>query len=233
MTSPADAAALKAAAAAAAVELVEDGMLLGLGTGSTAAEFIRLLGLRRGRVSAIATSRASAQLAHAVGLTVLEEAPRRLDLAVDGADEIDGRLDLIKGRGGALVREKLVALQADRFVVIAESSKLVPRLGAGTLPVEVLPFMWKQTAARVLAAVPGAQLALRGGEGSPFVSDNGNLCLDLVVPGGIADTAALGRDLKAITGVVDHGLFVALATEALVAGPNGVRRLGRPSPDAG
>lgn len=205
-------------------------MLLGLGTGSTAAEFIRLLGERVAsglRVTAIATSEASARMAVAVGIPVVEELRRRIDLAVDGADEIDGDLNLIKGAGGALVREKLVALAADRFVVVADGSKIVDRLGAGMLPVEVLPFLWRQTAARVAAAVPQARVELRGGEEAPFRSDNGNHCLDIRLPGGIPNPAGLARALKAIAGVVDHGLFVGLATEALVAGPEGVRRLAR------
>ena len=217
----------KAAAAAAAVELVEDGMLLGLGTGTTSEVFVSLLGarVRAGlRVTGVPTSRAAEELALRSGIPVVHAVDRRLDLAVDGADEVDGGLRLIKGRGGALVREKLVAMAAERFVVIADASKLVARLGVGVLPVEVMPFLWPQTARRLEAL--GATGQLRGGEERPFVSDNGNLIVDLTFAGGIADADTLAGALKAVAGVVDHGLFIGLASTCLVGTPDGVRRLG-------
>lgn len=223
----ADARAEKAAAAAAAVELVEDGMLLGLGTGTTSELFLSLLGerVRAGlRVSGVPTSRGAEELATRSGIPVVHAVDRRLDLAVDGADEIDGEMRLIKGRGGALVREKLVALAAVRFVVIADASKLVARLGVGVLPVEVVAFLWQQTARRLEAV--GASWQLRGGEERPFVSDNGNLILDLTFSGGIAEPDGLAAALKSLPGVVDHGLFIGLATTCLVGTPDGVRRLG-------
>lgn len=203
-------------------------MLLGLGTGSTAQFFIDFLGerVRAGlQVTAIATSRRSFEQASALGIPMLEELRAPLDLAVDGADEIDTDLNLLKGRGGALVREKLVAVAARRFVVIADEGKLVERLGVGLVPVEVVPFVWEQTARR-LEAITTLTWTLRGGEDSPFVSDNGNLVLDLQLPDGVPDPAALGAQFKAVTGVVDHGIFAGLARACLVAGPHGVRVLG-------
>ena len=224
----ADQDALKAAAAAAALELVRDGMLLGLGTGSTAAIFIDLLGerVKAGlRVTAIATSRRSQEQAAALGIPVVEEIEGAVDLAVDGADEIDPQLHLLKGRGGALVREKLVALAARRFVVVADETKLVPRLGVGVLPVEILPFMWRGTVARVQAL--GCQdWTLRGGLDSTFVSDNGNRVVDFTIREGIEDPVAFGTRLKGVPGVVEHGLFIGLATGCLVAAEGGVRVLG-------
>jgi ribose 5-phosphate isomerase A len=205
-------------------------MLLGLGTGSTAAIFIDLLGerVRAGlRVTAIATSSRSRQQAESLGIPVVDELSGPIDLAVDGADEIDPALNLLKGRGGALVREKLVAVSARRFVVIADRSKLVARLGVGVLPVELLPFLWRETAHRLEGVAP-LTWTLRGGLDSPFVSDNGNLVLDLTLPGGVPDPVALGAQLKGITGVVEHGIFAGLATACLVADPGGVKVIGSP-----
>jgi ribose 5-phosphate isomerase A len=213
---------LKRAAARRALELVAPGMVLGLGTGTTARYFIE--GLRGLRVAAVATSLASAELARAAGVEVLEDADAALDLAVDGADEIDPSLRLVKGRGGALFREKMVAMAARRFVVVADSSKLVERLGRTYVPVEVAPFLWRRTASRLaeLGAVP----ALRGGEAAPFRTDNGNLVVDLTFPDGIADPARTAGALKAVTGVLEHGLFVGLAQGAIVAGEDGLEVLG-------
>jgi ribose 5-phosphate isomerase A len=227
----ADQDALKAAAARAAVELVADGMLLGIGTGSTAAIFIDLLGERVRssglHVTTIATSRRSREQAAALGIPVVDELLAPIDLAVDGADEIDPVMNLLKGRGGALVREKLVAVAARRFVVIADESKLVPRLGVGVLPVEVLQFLWRETARRLESLAP-LSWTLRGGLDSPFVSDNGNLVLDLTLAGGVADAVALGAQLKGVTGVVEHGIFAGLATACLVATESGVKVMGSP-----
>jgi ribose 5-phosphate isomerase A len=198
-------------------------MLLGLGSGSTARRFIA--GLAGRDVRCIASSVGSADQARALGLEVLDELDRPCDLAVDGADEIDPELGLVKGRGGALFREKLVAVNAERFVVIADESKLVRRLGVGVLPVEVLPFLWRRTADHFSRRGIGWQV--RGGEERPFVTDNGNLVLDLTVQGGIEDPYTLATDLKLTPGVCEHGLFLGIASAALVAGPNGVRTLGR------
>ena len=198
-------------------------MLLGLGTGTTARFFIE--GLAGMQVTCVASSVASAGQARELGLKVLDELDRPCDLAVDGADEIDPELGLIKGRGGALFREKLIAVNAERFVVVADESKLVKRLGVGVLPVEVLPFLWRRTAARF--AERGIAWQLRGGEAAPFVTDNGNLILDLTIQGGIEDAYQLATDLKLTPGVCEHGLFLGIATAALVAGEGGVRRIGR------
>lgn len=218
---------LKAAAAARAVELVRPGMLLGLGTGSTARHFIAGVGaLVAGGmdVAAVASSRASEEQARALGIRVLDEIDRPVDLAVDGADEVDPALNLIKGKGGALFREKVVAAAALAFVVVVDETKLVERLGAGELPVEVLPFLWRTTAARLAAL--GCSWTLRGGEAAPFVTDNGNLMLDLLFADGIAEPEELAAEIRAIVGVVEHGLFLGLAGACLVAGQEGVRVLG-------
>ena len=209
-------------AAQAALELVEPGMVLGLGTGTTAWHFIA--GLAGKDVTCIASSRASAEQARALGLEVVDEVYGSCDLAVDGADEIDPELRLIKGRGGALFREKLIALNADRFVVIADESKLVPRLGAGVLPVEIVPFLWRRTAERI--GDHGFAWQLRGGEHDPFVTDNGNLVLDLTIQGGIEDPLALAAEIKLIPGVCEHGLFLGIAAAAIIGSSAGVRTIG-------
>jgi len=198
-------------------------MLLGLGTGSTARHFIA--GLKGRDVTCIASSRASADQARALGLRLLEDLDRPCDLAVDGADEIDPDLGLVKGRGGALFREKLLAVNSARFVVVADESKLVNRLGVGVLPVEILPFLWRQTARHF--AERGIAWQLRGGETDPFVTDNGNLVLDLTLQGGIENPLQLGGEIKLIPGVCEHGLFVGIASAAIIAGDGGVRTLGR------
>ena len=218
----------KRAAAEQALELVRDGMLLGLGSGSTVRFFTEGVGrlVESGmKLRGVPTSRATAALAASVGVPVVTELVGTIDLAVDGADEVDGNLSLIKGRGGALFREKLVAAASKRFVVIVDESKLVERLGAGVLPVEVLPFLWRSTAERLASLC--ASLTLRGGEEEPFVTDNGNLVLDLAFDRGIADPTPLGIDLKATIGVVEHGLFVGMTDTCIVAGPGGPRVLGR------
>jgi ribose 5-phosphate isomerase A len=218
---------LKAQAAEHALRLVRPGMVLGLGTGSTARHFIAGVGrlVAAGTpLAGVPTSAASAEQARALGIELLDELPGPIDLAVDGADEVDARLDLVKGRGGALFREKVVAAAARRFVVICEESKLVERLGVGVLPVEVSPFLWRETARRLAAL--GAGWQLRGGEAAPFFTDNGNLVLDLTLPGGIPDPPALAARIRAVVGVVEHGLFLGLASAAILAGPGGVRVMG-------
>jgi ribose 5-phosphate isomerase A len=209
-------------AAEAALELVRPGMLLGLGTGSTARHFIA--GLAGREVTCIASSVASAEQARALGLRVVDDLDRPCDLAVDGADEIDPELGLIKGRGGALFREKLLAVNSDRFVVVADESKLVQRLGVGVLPVEVLPFLWRRTAQHF--GDRGIAWQLRGGEEAPYVTDNGNLVLDLTLQGGIEDPLRLAGEIKLIPGVCEHGLFLGIATAAIIGGEGGVRTLG-------
>ena len=219
----------KRTAAEKALELVQDGMLLGLGSGSTAKYFTEGVGrlVASGmKLRCVPSSRATAEMAAELGIPIVQELVGQIDLAVDGADEVDGVLNLIKGRGGALFREKLVAEAAKRFIVIVDDSKLVKQLGVGELPVEVLPFLWRTTAERLAAL--GASLTVRGGEESPYITDNGNLILNLVVEGGIKNAAALALALKGTTGVVEHGLFIGLTDTVIVAGPEGPKAIGRP-----
>ena len=219
---------LKKAAAEKALELVQDGMLLGLGSGSTVRYFTQGVGrLVAGgmKLRGVPTSRATAELAAELGIPIVTELVGSIDLAVDGADEVDLNLNLIKGRGGALFREKLVAAAAKRFIVVVDESKVVKQLGVGVLPVEVLPFLWRTTAERLTAL--DLSLVLRGGEEAPYVTDNGNLILDVSVPDGISEPDELGRELKLVTGVVEHGLFVGLTDTVIVADEDGPRMIGR------
>lgn len=224
----------KKAAGEAAAALVEDGMTVGLGTGSTAAFFVKALG-RRVReeklgVRGVATSKATESLAAETGVPFVDlgDLTTPIDLTVDGADEVGPGLSLIKGGGGALLREKLVWSASRRCVVIADAGKVVEALGAFGLPVEVAAFGAASTAVRITATLReagfDAEPALRRRDGRVFVTDNGGVIYDLAL-GRIADPAGLGAALKAITGVVEHGLFLGLAQEALVGGPLGVRRL--------
>src|SRR5437660_4016220 len=223
-----DARDMKIAAAAEALREVRSGMTLGLGTGSTAEEFVRLLGdaLRGGAlrdVRCTCTSNKTEEQARALSIPLfaLEEiAP--LDLAVDGADEIDARLRLIKGRGGALLREKIVEQQARRFLVIADETKLVERLGVGVLPVEVTPFARKVLEQRFDAMGLAPVLRLR--DGAPRVTDEGHLILDVRVPSD-QDIADIVARIRECAGVVETGFFPCEATEAIIAAPDGIRRL--------
>jgi ribose 5-phosphate isomerase A len=224
----------KQAAAEKALELVQDGMLVGLGSGSTARYFTEGLGrLVAGglKVRGVPTSRDTAELAAELGIPIVTELIGQIDLAVDGADEVDPALNLIKGRGGALSREKLVAAASKRFVVVVDETKLVKQLGVGVLPVEVLPFLWRLTAERLAAL--GVSLVLRGGEETPYITDNGNLIVDLTVDGGIKNPGEFGVELKKVTGVVEHGLFVGMTDTVIVAGPEGPKAIGRSSGSGG
>jgi ribose 5-phosphate isomerase A len=216
--SPADSA--KRAAAALALEAVENGNRLGIGTGSTAVWLVRLLAERITEtglsVTCVPTSKATATLARELGvpLATLGEVGA-LDLAIDGADEFDPNLNLIKGGGGAHLWEKIVAGAAARFIVIADEGKRVPRLGAFPLPVEVVRFGWRATEAKVVAALGelglgGARVTLRQRDGAPALTDEDNYILDLSL-GAIPDAAALAARLDGITGVVEHGLFIGMA----------------------
>ena len=223
--------AQKRAAAEAAAALVEDGMVVGLGTGSTAWFAIEALirRVREGlRILAIPTSERSGAQARAGGipLTSFAEHPR-LDIDIDGADEVElGSLHLIKGLGGALLREKIVAAAADRLVIVADSKKLVTRLGGtAPLPVEVVPFGWETTAERLRRL--GADPVLRkGGDGQPFHTDGGNLILDCRF-GLIADPAGLDLAIRQTIGVVESGLFVGMADTVIVGGDAGIVRYSR------
>lgn len=214
--------------AARALEHVRDGMLVGLGSGVAATAFIRVLGARVGRglrVRGVPTSEATARLAREVGVPVVGLEEGIVDVTVDGADEVDPDLDLIKGYGGALLRERIVAKASRRRINLVGHEKLVPVLGSrGRLPVEVIPFAWP-LAVRELAAL-GCRPALRTTEGRPFVTDNGNRIADCAVRP-IEAPAAFDRDLRAIPGVVDTGLFLGIADLVLVAERGGIREMKR------
>ena len=217
----------KQVAARAAAELVEPGSIVGLGSGSTATYAIRFLGerVREGlKILGIPTSQKTKQLAEQLGipLATLDEQPQ-IDIDIDGADEIDPYLNLIKGGGGALLREKIIASACERFIVVGDSSKQVRRLGKFPLPVEVIPFAQTLVAKRI--AVLGARVSLRGA-GNPFVTDEGHHILDCTF-GEIADPPALAEKLRAIPGVVEHGLFIGMAEMALIGQAEGVIQLRR------
>ena len=225
----------KQQAAERALELVEDGMTVGLGTGSTAARFVELVGRRvkEGlKVRCVPTSEATRAQAERLGIPLisLDQHPF-LDLTVDGADELDNELRLIKGGGGALLFEKIVATASGRMVVIADASKRVAKLGKYPLPVEVVRFGLAAT--RNMVEVLAADVGCRGEinlrmtpDGQPFVSDSGNLILDCAF-GGIVDPEALDEALKLIPGVIENGLFLGIADAAIVAGADGVVMLER------
>ena len=211
----------------AAALRVEAGMVVGLGTGSTAAWFVKALAARNlPGLRCVPTSEATAELARDLGLTLstLEDTPR-IDLTVDGADEVGPGLALIKGGGAALLREKLVWEASRRCVVIADAGKRVARLGAFPLPVEVVSFGHRTTLDRICDALSecdiGAAPRLRMKEGAPVLTDSGNVIYDIAC-GRIEAPAALAAALKSVTGVVDHGLFLDLADLALVATDAGV-----------
>ncbi|MBV8796249.1 MAG: ribose-5-phosphate isomerase RpiA [Hyphomicrobiales bacterium] len=222
----------KLEAAERALQWVRPGMKLGLGTGSTAHHFVDLVGERVKAgldLHCVATSEATAAQAKALGIPIgtLDDIPE-LDLTVDGADEVDPKLRLIKGGGGALLREKIVASASKRMIVIADSTKLVPQLGAFPLPIEVVPFGLAATKRHIEHAF--AELKLTGpirlrGQSSPFVTDGGHYILDCSL-GAIADPEALSQILSPIPGVVEHGLFIGLARAAIIAGNDGVEVLG-------
>ena len=219
----------KAAAAARAVAMVTDGMRVGLGTGSTAAYAVKALGerVRQGlRIVGIPTSERTRLLAQEVGIALTDFAhTQELDIAIDGTDEADFQLRLIKGGGGALLREKIVASTAKRFVVIADSQKLVARLGKFPLPVEVVKFA-APLVERVLRELGSTPKLRVGADGSPFVTDEGNHILDAHF-GVIADPEHVARVLTDAPGVVDHGLFLGMATTLVIARGDGVEVIER------
>src|SRR5918999_982443 len=233
---PADVA--REAAAAAAAELVEAGMTIGLGSGRAVWKLVELLGSRvaeggdlaHDALRAATASSRTDQLARSVGIHVVElDGTVELDLALDGADEVDPQLRLIKGGGGALLREKIVISAARRFVVVAEASKRVERLGERfRLPVEVVRFGWADTRRRVAALLPDAELRTAEGKGSdtsqegsdpPYLTDEGHYILDCAIPEG-TDPGSLGAELHAVPGVVEHGLFLGMASLALLGHPD-------------
>ncbi len=233
--------ALKRQAAATALEHVRDGMQLGLGTGSTAKHFVELLGEKVAaglKVVGVPTSEATRIQAEQckIPLTTLDQIDR-LDLTVDGADELDGALNLIKGGGGALLREKIVAAASDRMIVIADETKWVDVLGRFPLPVEVIPFGLAATQRAMAQAflkcgafadsgVSGQMVVRKGKDGHVFVTDGGHWIIDAHL-GRIADAPRLAGLLNPIPGVVEHGLFIGLATTAVLAGAQGIRVVAR------
>lgn len=221
-----DADAQKKAAGEAAAELVQSGMVVGLGTGSTAAWFVKALAARKLDVVGVPTSVATAELARSLGIALGELGEvKSIDLTVDGADEIGPALSLIKGGGAALLREKLVWEASKRCVVIADAAKQVVTLGKFPLPIEVVAFGHETTALRICDALAecdiGVAPRLRLKDGAPVRTDGGNLIYDAAC-GRIEEPAALADALKSVTGVVDHGLFLDLADQALVGTPQGV-----------
>ncbi len=217
--------AARAAAAAAAVELVSPGMTIGLGSGRAVWKLAELLGRRDellgGGIRAVAASSRTDEMARSEGIEVVElDGSVELDLALDGADEVDGSLRLIKGGGGALLREKIVVSAARRFVVVAETRKRVERLGEGfRLPVEVVRFAWRDTRRRVGALLPDPSLRLAQ-DGESYVTDEGHFILDCTLPGD-TDLLSLDHALNQLPGVVEHGLFIGRAERALLGRPDG------------
>jgi ribose 5-phosphate isomerase A len=209
------------AAAAAAVELVEPGMTIGLGSGRALWKALDLLVERGDPVRCVVASSRTDELARQAGFTVLAlDGTVELDLALDGADEVDPSLGLIKGGGGALLREKIVISAARRFAVVAEESKKVERLGEGfRLPVEVVRFGWQDTRRRLAPLLPDAEQRLRE-DGEAYLTDEGHFILDCAIPPS-GDIAELGRAIKQIPGVVEHGLFIGMATDALLGRDDG------------
>lgn len=227
-------AALKQQAAASALAHIEPGMRLGLGTGSTAEAFVQALGARVAEgleVVCVPTSESTAELARslAIPLIDLDETPE-LDLTVDGADEIDPELRLIKGGGGALLREKIVATASRRMIVVADESKLVATLGQFPLPIEVVPFglgaTWRAIDKTLSDNGLSGPLELRKRNGQPFLTDGAHWIVDARLSR-IDDPEKLAADLLAIPGIVEHGLFIDIASVAIIAGGNGTRELAR------
>lgn len=227
---------MKQAVAEAAVEQFRDGMIVGLGSGSTAALMIQGLGQRLASgqlkdIVGVTTSFQGEVLAAELGIPLLSlNAVDRIDLAIDGADEVDPSFQLIKGGGACHVQEKLVAARADRFIVVVDSTKLVDRLNLGfLLPVEVLPGAWRQVQQQLTGMNGAAELRMAQRKAGPVVTDQGNLVLDVRFNGGIADPVALEREINNIPGVLENGLFVNLADDVLVGevsdGVAGVRSL--------
>jgi ribose 5-phosphate isomerase A len=213
--------AARLAAAAAAVELVEPGMTLGLGSGRAVWKVVELLRERGEPVRTATASTRTAELAREAGFELVElDGSVELDLALDGADEVDPSLGLIKGGGGALLREKIVISAAARFVVVAEATKRVARLGEHfRLPVEVVRFAWRDTRRRLAPLLPDAEQRLGEGD-QPYVTDEGHLILDCALPSS-GDLDELGRAIKLVPGVVEHGLFLGMAERALLGHADG------------
>jgi len=224
---------LKRKAAERAVELIEEGMILGLGTGSTARHVLHVIAERRGRgelqkVRGVPTSRVTEQLAHELGipLTTLNDHPH-LDLAIDGADEVDPDLNLIKGLGGALLWEKMVAQASERLVIVADESKIVERLcDHAPVPVEVVKFAWATHVAFLKDLGANAQLRL-GADNAPFITDEGHYIIHCGFDNGLSDPWQLEMELQQRPGVVETGLFLDMAESVIVAAAGGINVLAR------
>lgn len=219
--------AAKKTAAEAACAYVEDDMTVGLGTGSTADHAIRFLGerVKQGlRIRGVPTSLRTEKLAKEVGIPLVDlDEVDAIDVTIDGADEVDPRLDLIKGLGGALLREKIIASLTQRQVIVVDPSKIVDRLGTKSpLPVEVLPFGARVVERHLIKA--GFQPAIRVKDGEPVVTDNGNLVLDVTFDGGIADPRELARRINTVPGVVENGLFLGLTWKVIIGEAEGKTR---------
>ena len=211
----------RSAAARAAAELVEPGMTIGLGSGRAVWKVVELLGQQDAGLRAATASNRTSELARGVGIEIIElDGTVELDLALDGADEVGPELGLIKGGGGALLREKIVICAARRFVVVAETPKKVSRLGEHyRLPVEVTRFAWRDTRRRLGALLPDARRR-ETDDGEPYLTDEGHYILDCVLSEG-ADPAHLDLTLKQVAGVVEHGLFLGMAERGLLGRPDG------------
>lgn len=210
-----------------AANFVKDGMKVGLGTGSTVYWTIQKLGERVKEglsFQAVPTSKETEVLAKQLNISLISlNDVQSLDLTIDGADEIDANLQLIKGGGGALLREKIVATSSKELIIIADESKLVTHLGTFPLPVEIIPFLWKQTERKIQSL--GCQTTLRLKNNETFITDNNNVIIDCVFPYNISNPANLHTQLKMITGVVETGLFVNMTSKAIIGTKNGIKEL--------
>ncbi|PEP10236.1 ribose 5-phosphate isomerase A [Bacillus wiedmannii] len=218
---------LKQLAGEYAANLVKDGMKVGLGTGSTVYWTIQKLGERVKEglsFQAVPTSKETEVLAKQLNISLISlNDIQSLDLTIDGADEIDANLQLIKGGGGALLREKIVATSSKELIIIADESKLVTHLGTFPLPVEIIPFSWKQTERKIQSL--GCQTTLRLKNNETFITDNKNMIIDCIFPHNISNPANLHTQLKMITGVVETGLFVNMTSKAIIGTENGIEEL--------
>ncbi|MDA1904404.1 ribose 5-phosphate isomerase A [Bacillus cereus] len=218
---------LKQLAGEYAAYFVKDGMKIGLGTGSTVYWTIEKLGERVKEglsFQAVPTSKETEVLAQQLNIPLISlNDIQSLDLTIDGADEIDSNLQLIKGGGGALLREKIVASSSKELLIIADESKLVTHLGTFPLPVEIIPFSWKQTESKIQSL--GCQTTLRLKNNETFITDNNNMIIDCIFPNHISNTTHLHTELKMITGVVETGLFINMTSKAIIGTENGIKEL--------
>ncbi|MFK4413258.1 ribose 5-phosphate isomerase A [Bacillus sp. RC251] len=218
---------LKQLAGEYAANFVKDGMKVGLGTGSTVYWLIQKLGERVKEglsFQAVPTSKETEVLAKQLNISLISlNDVQSLDLTIDGADEIDANLQLIKGGGGALLREKIVATSSKELIIIADESKLVTHLGTFPLPIEIIPFSWKQTERKIQSL--GCQTTLRLKNNETFITDNNNMIIDCIFPHNITNPTNLHTQLKMITGVVETGLFVNMTSKAIIGTKNGIKEL--------